>query len=507
MIMAAVVGALAYIFGTGLTVTSAWLITMASQHPPILVLGVAVTMVRFYGIARSVARYAERVVSHRAVFSRLSQLRSQLFSSAVQLLRTRHIDIGSFSKSLIDDVERAEEFHLRITLPYVMALISGIASLLLGYWIHPSLLWTLLPSFLIFALAIPALTRRWIDPVTAVIENYENQYAQEISHASSALVEARIFGYRDEYLQSLHGFEERLSRIEKSLARRITVMQSAAVLAIGGTLIAVAIQFAGHTDHAQVTIAMALFIPLVAYEGFTLWIPNLLVAGKNRRAAQNVHKNSEMEFQEIPELSANDVQSFAVKNFSAFWSTPFAHQVSFSLRRGEIAEINGESGAGKSTLAAAVLGFAQYEGEIVIDGVAINHEVDRSAAMVGTLQYGHIFNTTLRENLKIANQSASDEVLRTLLDKLHLENIELDQLCGQFGRALSGGELKRIATARVLLSDAPIFILDEPLEHLNKELAADVASVIADYASRKILIVITHSPWPNSDVKVSLHRQ
>jgi ABC-type transport system involved in cytochrome bd biosynthesis fused ATPase/permease subunit len=65
-------GAFALIGGTGLTISSAWLITMASQHPPVLVLSVAIVMGRFFGIFRSVARYGERVISHEAIFRKLT---------------------------------------------------------------------------------------------------------------------------------------------------------------------------------------------------------------------------------------------------------------------------------------------------------------------------------------------------------------------------------------------------------------------------------------------------
>ena len=75
MWLAAALGALAFIGGAGLTISSGWLITMASQQPPILTLTVAIVLVRFFGIFRSVARYAERIVSHEAVFKRLTSIR------------------------------------------------------------------------------------------------------------------------------------------------------------------------------------------------------------------------------------------------------------------------------------------------------------------------------------------------------------------------------------------------------------------------------------------------
>ena len=81
MAIAAFLGAAAFIGGAGLTISSGWLITMASAHPPIMTLGVAIVLVRFFGIFRSLARYLERIVSHSAVFARLTSLRVALFAA------------------------------------------------------------------------------------------------------------------------------------------------------------------------------------------------------------------------------------------------------------------------------------------------------------------------------------------------------------------------------------------------------------------------------------------
>ena len=109
----------AIVGGIGLTISSAWLITMASQHPPILVLSVSIVLVRFFGISRSVARYAERIVSHESVFRRLTDLRVKLFEKLADrtLLIARDLNSGNYVKAIVDDVERAQEYQLRVTLP------------------------------------------------------------------------------------------------------------------------------------------------------------------------------------------------------------------------------------------------------------------------------------------------------------------------------------------------------------------------------------------------------
>jgi ABC-type transport system involved in cytochrome bd biosynthesis fused ATPase/permease subunit len=90
---------------------------------------------------------------------------------------------------------------------------------------------------------------------------------------------------------------------------------------------------------------------------------------------------------------------------------------------------------------------------------------------------------------------------------LELEYIPLDEVLGDFGRVLSGGEAKRLAVARALLADVPIVILDEPLEHLDQELALRIQSAIGDLVAHKSLIVITHAPWFQYSRKLILARE
>jgi ABC-type transport system involved in cytochrome bd biosynthesis fused ATPase/permease subunit len=103
---AALISSAAFIGGSGLTISSGWLITMASTHPPIMTLGVSVVLVRFFAIFRSVARYLERILSHSAVFSQLTTLRVELFKSldGQGVSASRDVNAGTFVKALVDAV-------------------------------------------------------------------------------------------------------------------------------------------------------------------------------------------------------------------------------------------------------------------------------------------------------------------------------------------------------------------------------------------------------------------
>ena len=141
MLLAYILSAASYVAGVGLNVTSGWLITMASFMPPVMTLNVAVVMVRFFGIARSVTRYGERIISHSSVFEKLAQMRSDLYSRIssrpLELLKANRT--GQLVKQVVDDVERVQEFELRVVLPGVTTGITLICAIGLAFWLQPKI--------------------------------------------------------------------------------------------------------------------------------------------------------------------------------------------------------------------------------------------------------------------------------------------------------------------------------------------------------------------------------
>lgn len=506
-LLAIALGAFALVGGTGLTVSSAWLITMASQHPPILALSVAIVMVRFFGIFRSVARYAERVISHEAIFKKLTGVRVQLFSAFASRVRGESSSVATQSKSVIDDVERAQEFHLRVTLPGFSAGVAGAVTVLLAAWIDSTLLVWSIALTVVFLLAIPIAVRRLLDPIATEIESCENIFAGEVTNAADALVEAEIFGYGENFRNQLKKSARELQRLEKKSATLISILQFSTIASLGSALVGIASSFYGATEILPIHISMSIFLILVGFEGYTSWFPNLFPAGKNRRASQNVDALTRPAKSSLS--TTQKPSGFAIKAQACvpYWDEKFLAPVNVDIKECEVIVVAGPSGIGKSTFASALLGFAPYSGSLTIGGTQVSEIMEPHRYITGTLQHGHIFNTTLRENLKIADSHASDETLQALIHKLELSEIALDENLGEFGRVLSGGEAKRLAVARALLSPAPIIVLDEPLEHLDYERSLRIHYAIMELSRGRTLIVITHAPWLQYSRKLVLTRE
>lgn len=506
-------GAAALIGGLGLTISSAWLITMAAQHPPILALSVSIVMVRFFGISRSVARYAERIVSHESVFRSLTALRVKLFESLADrtAIIVRDLNSGSYVKAIVDDVERAQEYQLRVTLPRYAAMISLVFGLLLAFWIYPALLVILLPVTLALLLAIPSIVSKRCSAHSSKIEEIENLYAHEISNANYGITEAQIYGYKDLLLTKIHVIENEITSAEKKLLTTIRSLQLVTLLLIGISIVGTSLLMYNSRidgDLPAVRISMAIFLPLVAFEGVTNWYPNFFISGKLLRAQRSVDALANESKSDDVACSAIPARfNLVLESASVSWDKRFMSPVTAAVSPGEVLVIRGKSGSGKSTLALALVGLLPYEGSISLGGLQVREISNLHQYISASLQRGHIFNTSLRENLIIANPEASDIEMQRILSLLELDAISLDEVIGEFGRPLSGGEAKRVGVARALLSRAPICLLDEPTEHLDRNLAQRLETRITEECLNRSLIVITHSGWSKSTRTVTIERE
>jgi ABC-type multidrug transport system fused ATPase/permease subunit len=176
-------------------------------------------------------------------------------------------------------------------------------------------------------------------------------------------------------------------------------------------------------------------------------------------------------------------------------------RVDLDLSAGRRVAVVGRSGAGKSTLARVLLRLAPYQsGSVTLDGIELSQlEGDACRQVIGLLsQDAHVFDTTIRANLRLARREASDEQLREALVAARLgawvDGLPdgLDTYVGELGERMSGGERQRLAAARVLLADFPVMVLDEPGEHLDTATADAIVADVLDAAGDRAVLLITH---------------
>lgn len=175
--------------------------------------------------------------------------------------------------------------------------------------------------------------------------------------------------------------------------------------------------------------------------------------------------------------------------------------VSFVLNPGERVALVGESGAGKSSLLNLVLGFAApNEGRILANGLNLT-TLERASwwrvlAWMG--QRPEWFRGSLRENLTLGAEGYDDTALATVLRQAGLGGLlaslpdGLDTVLGEGGRGLSGGQLQRLALARALLRDAPLWLLDEPTAQLDADTSAALRAELARASQGRSVLLATH---------------
>ncbi len=182
-------------------------------------------------------------------------------------------------------------------------------------------------------------------------------------------------------------------------------------------------------------------------------------------------------------------------------SIPALQKISFTVPTGKSVAIVGPSGAGKSTIANLLLRFWDYEaGEITLEGwslKALNQDdVRKKIALVS--QNSYFFNTSIRENLRLARRSITQEEMEAAaqLAQIHEFIASLpkgyDTLIGEQGLRLSGGERQRLAIARALLKEAPILIFDEPTANLDPLTEKEVLATLFKTMRGKTSLLITH---------------
>lgn len=198
--------------------------------------------------------------------------------------------------------------------------------------------------------------------------------------------------------------------------------------------------------------------------------------------------------------------AFELKNITAFGDDGRVRlsPTSLTFGAGERTAVMGESGAGKSTLLHILLGFGDFEGDVIVhaDGKLMRYadlDVSRLRADIGYLsQTVPLLPMSIADNLRLAKPSASDDELVQVLKDVALWDIVnqlpngINTMLAERGGGLSGGQGHRLAIAQLLLQDAKVWLLDEPTEHLDPKTASMIWALLARLSSGKTVIWVTH---------------
>ncbi|HKK22378.1 MAG TPA: ATP-binding cassette domain-containing protein, partial [Pseudohaliea sp.] len=160
--------------------------------------------------------------------------------------------------------------------------------------------------------------------------------------------------------------------------------------------------------------------------------------------------------------------------------------------------LQGPSGVGKTSLFLALCGELPLTGEVFLDGESVSRltPAERRRRLYLAEQFTHVLSDTLAHNLRLGAPDATDQALHEALAWACLDDLAatggLAQWLGNEGRPLSGGERKRLALARARLTDAPVWLLDEPFEGVDPKRRQVLAERLNREAQRRLVIVAAH---------------
>lgn len=506
ILSAAIIGGLSMSTTVGLLAASAWLISMASLRPPILVLEVAIVAVRFFGLSRGALRYGSRLIEHNSALRTLTKIRTGIYIQLEAQLRQyfSHLQRGQLLRRIVADSEVLQDLWLRIANPWLGALISGVAGLGIVYALLPTLGSILALIFLIAIFLVPVLS--------IFISANQSQRQQEeilfdaIIQASDSVQESLIFGYQANVRGEIEVAQKQLNRIDLKSGIAIGSANFITSFATGASIIvATVFAISAFQDNALagVNVAVVILLPLAIFDGLSglpaafARLATIMNSTKSVNSLLATEPNSERSLQQ--QVWGN---SITVEFKGAVPILPNTVIAPFSgvAKPGSPLVITGKSGAGKSSLVHSLIGFLDYEGQIAFgdyEAKVISSEERISQCSV-LLQQDYLFATSIRENLRIGLPGASDETIFLALELVELTQlitkVGLDTHIGPYGHNFSGGEKQRLKLARTLLRERPLVILDEPFEYLDFEQAQRISDNVIRHCENRTLIIVSHLP-------------
>lgn len=473
--------------------------------------------VRGLAIGRTLFRYFEKLVTHDATFRILAKLRVQVFEKIIPLSpavlnRYRNSDLLN---RLVSDVDTLDSLYLRLIAPFITAIFVILAMCIGLSFINVPLALGLGASLLLLVFVIPTvfyqLGKKFGDKLVHSRALYRTQFLEFIQ----AQAELLLFNAEDKLKDNMAKTEANWQADQQKEAN-LSGFSTALSLFLNGLIIAAMLWFSsqaefGNDEYRMAFIALFTFATLASFEILMPLGSAFLHIGQVIASAERVTDIIEQQ----PLVTFNGKAEFD-QNATTLTTLIEAKDLSFTyperqnralenlnltIQKGKKIAILGKTGSGKSTLLQLLVrNYDANQGELRLAGkpIADYAEDTLRSQFCFLTQRVHVFSDTLRQNLQFASAvNIADEKMIEVLNQVGLGKLleqeqGLDIWLGDGGRPLSGGEQRRLGLARILLNDAPILLLDEPTEGLDRETERQILRLILAHAENKTLIMVTH---------------
>nr|WP_298414467.1 thiol reductant ABC exporter subunit CydC [uncultured Halomonas sp.] len=520
----------------GLLALSGWFITTTAIAGSLLAVGAAVSVdiyrpgggIRFFAVTRTAARYGERLYNHDTVLRLLADLRAGMFAVLTRLdgRSLGRLRAAEWLNRLTADIDTLDSLYLRLLAPPLASLLAVCGIALLLWFFAPSVavpvLAALLLTWLWLALGQARLGMAASRRRVAALDRLRSLTIEQLQ----GLAELRCYRTLGMHRQTLSDQEQDLYRDQRRLGRLQALGN--AVVGLGVSLTAVLALWLGAGLYTANTLSGPLLVlmplaVLAANEALALLPPAFTQLGATRAAAQRLNRlvasRSEIQEVEQPVALAERPPKVVFENVSLRYSSasPFdgdheisstqsllalaLDDVSFSIEPGERVALVGASGSGKSSVAQLLVRLIDpSSGQVYLnDRNVLELSISSLRQRVGYLtQRTELFHASLATNLCIGNSQADEDMLWQVLDLVDLQDwakelpLGLDTWVGESGRQLSGGQARRVALARVLLTQADMMILDEPFTGLDEATVQRIAERLDTWLEDRTVLYLNH---------------
>ncbi|MEX0336306.1 cysteine/glutathione ABC transporter ATP-binding protein/permease CydC [Vibrio tubiashii] len=465
--------------------------------------------VRGFAMGRTAGRWGERVVSHNATFKLLTDLRIFFFSKLAPLIpgRVSNLRDADLLNRLVADIDAMDHVYLRLVSPMFVGTLGILGLTALISWFDAELGLTLGAILFAILLTWPVLFYKLGKRNGGELTQNKADLRIATLDWLQGYSELTLFGAEERYRNAILDTQQKLLKNQFFNAHFSGLAQALLLLANGWTIVLMlwlaADGVGGNTPDPM--IALVAFATMASVELLMPIASAFQHLGQTLSSARRLNDITQSEPNVcFPETETVHEQLFSIEYKGVSFHYPDANNdviknIELAIPAQHRIAIVGQTGSGKSTLLQLLNRYWDVQqGSIEIAGKPIQEwsESQLRQAISVVSQRVDILNGSLRDNLVMAKPQAEDDELAQVLSKVGLAKLldetGLDTWLGDGGRQLSGGEKRRIGIARALLHNAPILLLDEPTEGLDKQTEQQIMQLFEQHFVGKTVVFITH---------------